>query len=273
MKRGRAIRRWVLVPVIVAGLVFAAWQFWPQTSPQSNENSPEAEVAETLEPAQPDVGLQQLAESIATAKGDYAIAVVEPNGRRASTNGDKQYTAASTYKLYIAYGVFQRIDSGDLQWSDQVFGGRNADECFELMIVQSDNDCTYAFGDLVGWQAVDGMMEQLGLLDTQVKYHDNITTADDLAIFLLKLQEGDLLNAVDSEKLLNAMKRQVYRKGIPAGTGVEVADKPGFLDDLLHDAGIVYGLNGPYVLVIMSDNSTWGQLADAANQIHTYLQQ
>lgn len=217
--------------------------------------------------------LQALLGSLVAAKGDYAISVIEPDGRRASVNGGKQYTATSTYKLFVAYGVFQRINSGDMHWSDPTFGGHDASACFELLIVESNNDCNYAFADKIGWQAIDDMMTNIGLAATQVKWQDNITTADDLALFLTKLQAGTLLNKGDTDKLVGLMKRQIHRRGIPAGTGVTVADKPGFLDGLLHDAAIVYGPKGPYILVILSDGSSWAELADAAKQIHTFLQQ
>jgi beta-lactamase class A len=63
------------------------------------------------------------------------------------------------------------------------------------------------------------------------------------------------------------MKGNVYRKGIPAGVNGTVADKVGFLDALLHDAAIVYGPHGTYVLAIMTDGSSWATIADLAGQI------
>ena len=53
------------------------------------------------------------------------------------------------------------------------------------------------------------------------------------------------------------MKRQQYRSGIPAGIGGNgtVADKVGFRDSYLHDAGIVYSGKGDYAFVIMTSGS------------------
>lgn len=217
--------------------------------------------------------LQTLLDTVAAAKGDYAIAVVDPAGRSASVNGGKDYIAASTYKLFIAYGMFQAVNSGSLSWSDEVLGDQTTETCFELMIVRSDNNCPEAFGNLIGWQKINDMMRTLGLHGTQVKWHDNHTTANDLALFLTKLQAGTLLDGADSQKLLGYMQQQIYRQGIPAGTGVAVADKVGFLDAYIHDAGIVYGAKGPYVLVIMSNNSSWSQLADVAKQVDNFIEQ
>jgi beta-lactamase class A len=220
-----------------------------------------------------DTGLSTLLKDIVRAKGNYAIAVMELNGRSANANGTKQFTSASTFKLFVAYAVFQRIDAGAMHWSDIIVNGRSAESCFEVMIVNSDNACAKAFGDLIGWANIDAMMDGLGLTSTQVVSGNHLTTANDLALFLYKLEKGTLLSAGNRAKLLDAMKRQIYRSGIPAGTGVTVADKVGFLDGLLHDAAIVYGPKGPYVLVILSDGSSWSQLADAGKQVHTFLKQ
>jgi len=95
------------------------------------------------------------------------------------------------------------------------------------------------------------------------------TTPADLALFLAELQTGQILNQQSSRNLLmSAMKRNIYRQGIPAGiSGSVVADKVGFLYGLLHDASIVYSPTGTYVLVIMTDGSSWSTIADFASQI------
>lgn len=70
-------------------------------------------------------------------------------------------------------------------------------------------------------------------------------------------------------RLISAMTANVYRKGIPAGANGTVADKVGFMDALLHDAAIVYSPSGTYVLVIMSDGSSWATIADLSSQVDT----
>ena len=46
-----------------------------------------------------------------------------------------------------------------------------------------------------------------------------------------------------------------------------MADKVGFLDGLLHDAAIVYSPSGTYVLVIMTDGSSWAEIAALTRKI------
>lgn len=216
-----------------------------------------------------DAGLNAMLGDLAGSKG-FGISIMELGGRSANINGNKRFTAASTYKLYVAYAVFKQIEAGKMNWSDQITGGRNAEACFDAMIVRSDNPCAKAFGDKIGWQAVEDMMRELGLVFTELS-PSLLTTSSDLALFLYKLENGTLLAPSDKSRLIEAMKRQIYRAGIPAGTGASVANKPGFIDSYIHDAGIVYGPRGPYVLVIMTSGSSWGAIADTAKQIHAFL--
>jgi len=84
------------------------------------------------------------------------------------------------------------------------------------------------------------------------------------------LQSGQLLSKQASrDRLLSAMKRNIYRQGIPAGTSAQVADKVGFLDGLFHDAGIIYSRKGTYVLTIMSDGSNWATIAQLTREIES----
>lgn len=217
-------------------------------------------------------GLNALLNNIAGSKGfGVTVATMYGSGMTGSANGGKQFEAASTYKLFVAYVVFQRINQGAMTWNDSI-NGKTAAQCFDDMIVKSDNNCAKAFVDRVGgWQVVEDAMRGLGLGGTDLTGSTLLTTANDLSVFLQKLQGGSLLNPNDTARLLDAMKRQVYRAGIPKGTGQTVADKVGFVDNVIHDAAIVYGPHGPYVLVIMTSNSSWGAIANIAAQINTYL--
>jgi len=201
-----------------------------------------------------------------------SVSVIElgNKGRWANADGDKQYVAASTYKLFVAYAVIKKIEAGQMSWTDVISNGRSAEACFEAMIVVSDNPCAKAFGDKIGWLNVQNMMHDLGLTNTQLS-GGLFTTTNDLAKYLQQLQNGSLLSASGTDRLISAMKRQVYRSGIPAGTGLTVADKVGFIDSYLHDAAIVYGPKGPYILTIMTSGSSWSAISSVSGQINEYL--
>lgn len=216
-------------------------------------------------------GLQALLNDLVTDKGDYGISVRLLDGTVVSARGDAKYHPASTYKLFVAYSLLKRIASGEIKWSDSATAGKNVSQCFDVMIINSDNTCAEWFGGKIGWTTITNEVRALGLNSTNMGYGEKSSTADDETLFLMKLQNGTILGQAERDRLLDVMKRQVYRSGIPAGVGVTVADKVGFLDGLLHDSGIVYAPNKTYALTIMTNSSSWSQIADAAKQINAQL--
>jgi beta-lactamase class A len=110
----------------------------------------------------------------------------------------------------------------------------------------------------------------LGLKNTTLDKEAQKTSAGDLATFLGSVYSGTIdINAENRSRLIDAMKRNVYRKGIPAGSSGTVADKVGFLDGLLHDASLVYSPKGDYVLVAMTDGSSWDKIAELTRKIES----
>lgn len=218
-------------------------------------------------------GLQALINDLVKDKGDFAISVRKLGDSGVHSNGDKQYHPASTYKLFVAYSVLKRVDGGQMSLGQSTTGGQSVAQCLDNMIVNSDNACAEWFGQAVSWGSITNEARAMGASRTDLNAKNPVSTSNDQALFLQKLESNQLgLHEASRSRLLEAMKRQVYRKGIPAGVGVPVADKVGFLDGLLHDSAIVYAPSGVYVLVIYSSGSSWAAIADAAGQIHTQLQ-
>lgn len=219
-----------------------------------------------------DTGLSALMKNYATDnKGTFGVSMVELDGkkRRAGFNDEKQFVTASTYKLFMAYSTLKRIESGQWRWSDQIQGGRDAARCFDDMIVKSDNPCAESFLQKIGFRTATDEARGLGLQQTTFLQGDRpLTSARDLTTFLGTLASGQMLESSSRARFVDALKRNMYRQGIPAGaSGMVVADKVGFLDKLLHDAAIIYSPKGTYVLAIMSDGSSWGAIADLTKKI------
>lgn len=215
-------------------------------------------------------GLQALLNDIVKDKGDYAISVRMSDGSVVSSNGTKRYHPASTYKMYVAYSFLKRIENGSIKWDDTATAGKNMSQCFDVMIINSDNTCAEWLGDKIGWSNIQNEVRALGLSNTSTIRGAMYSTSDDETLFLHKLQYGNILGTAERDRLLDVMKRQVYRAGIPAGVRATVADKVGFLDGKLHDAAIVYG-SKTYMLTILSQGSSWAQIADAARQINDQM--
>lgn len=216
-------------------------------------------------------GLMNLLQSIQNRRG-YSIVVKElgGGGRSASVGGDKTWYTASIYKALVAYVVLKQIGTGQLTWSQPVMAGRDLSECFEMMIVYSDNTCGTYVGNLVGRETTQNELHAIGMTSTFFD-GERRTTADDLALFFRKLQDGSILQGAARDKLVNAMTRQIYRNAIPYGVGWPTANKVGHQSNQLHDAAIVYGPEGPYILIIMSDGSSWGSISATAREIQNFL--
>ena len=217
-------------------------------------------------------GLSALIKNYAADRpGKYGVSLIELSGqrRRAGYNENLPFTTASTYKVYVAYSVLKRIESSEMAWSNQISGGRDAAKCLDDMIVLSDNACAEAFVSKIGYTPLHRDVQSLGLKNTSFIDKESFkTTAADLSSFMAMLETRQLsLSNENTDRLINAMRRNVYRQGIPAGASGPVADKVGFLDGLLHDTAIVYSPSGTNVLAIMTDGSSWANIAELTRQI------
>ena len=217
-------------------------------------------------------GLSALIANYAKDKpGVYGVSLIELSGqrRRADYNASLPFTTASTYKVYVAYSVLKRVESGAFSWNESAVNGKDMATCFDDMIVLSDNACAEAFVQKIGYTPLHQDVTGLGLKGTSFIDRESFkTTAGDLSNFMAMLESGQLpLSSESRSRLIDAMKRNVYRRGIPDGASGTVADKVGFLDGLLHDTAIVYSPSGTYVLTILTDGSSWANIADLTRQI------
>lgn len=225
---------------------------------------------------------QQLRTWMSQHSGNYEVAMRELGGgdRSVSINGDAKEVTASTYKLFVAYAAFKESENNQLSLSAGAYQNENVAQCIEPMIVISDNNCGEALGWLIGWDKIDSMAHDAGFNSVALNNYDShknvlgdkLVSANDLAQFSEELASGSLLSTQDTNTLLGYMKRQIYRQGIPAGSeGATVADKVGFLDNTLNDAGVVYGSKSTYALSIMTTNASWGQIEDLAEVVYKFM--
>jgi beta-lactamase class A len=133
-----------------------------------------------------------------------------------------------------------------------------------LMIVLSDNTATNVLIDTVGMQAVTARMLALGLRETKLRRKmidlaaakrgdENVSTPAEIARLLEILHRGEGLQPACRDEALAILKKEKVSplvQGVPAG--VEVASKPGELEGVRVDAGIVYAKNRPYIFSVMS---------------------
>ncbi|MEP6698978.1 MAG: serine hydrolase [Verrucomicrobiota bacterium] len=213
-------------------------------------------------------------------------------GASYSLNGDERTRTASTIKLPIMVEAFGRVAEGCAKWSDEIIltkekkqpdGGvlqELADntcltlrDAVNMMIVVSDNTGANLVLDAVTTDAVNERMDSLGLMKTRslgkiggggnsrarlepVNQNRGIgvTTPHEMVMLLEKLEHGEVISPEASAEMIALLKRQQYHEGIGRSLiGVEIASKPGSLDHLRADVGIIYSPRGRIAMAITCD--------------------
>ena len=205
-------------------------------------------------------------------------------------NSQMMYPAASVIKIPIMVEAFRQsvagavfMDSLYTVHESRVAGGSgilkelhagiavSLRDLVKLMIVLSDNTATNFVIDLVGMQAINSNIRQLGLTATVLKRKlmggpfyarpdysleiDNTLSAEDIGRLLVKLVSGQAVNAAADNEMLDLLLRQQVNDRIPLllPSAARVAHKTGEFQTTRHDAGVVYGSEGTrYVLVMLT---------------------
>lgn len=226
-------------------------------------------------------GLQALIRDWEAANyGDYGIIVRELSGqhRYAEHQPDKRFVTASTYKMFLAYTVFQKIDQGIITSGQRTDMGWTVDQCIREMIVNSTNPCAISLQNLVGWEETDRMLRDAGFTATFLNNQtsgDKYSTVRDETNFMLRTYSHSLMSPEHSEYLMSLFKRQIWRAGIPSGVprGTVVANKVGLYNNWVHDVAIVFGPKSTYILGIMSKGGSDPQFADLSRRVYNFFNQ
>jgi beta-lactamase class A len=202
---------------------------------------------------------------------------------------------ASTIKLAILYELAHAVDEGRVKWDDTrvldrrraVPGGLLHDlgtptlslrDYAVAMAVLSDNTATNVLIELLGMDRVTARMRDLGLQQTRLRRYmidleaakrgnENVSTPAEIARLLEAFHRGTGLAPASRAEALTILKKDkvplsALARSLPAG--VEVANKPGELEGVRVDAGIVYAKNRPYILAAMTSFLAEDEAGDRA---------
>jgi len=202
----------------------------------------------------------------------WAVSVRDLNtGRMANINADRKMESASLYKLFLLPALEKKINADN--WKSRL-GKGTINDCVIAMIKVSDNECPKAVGDYAGWKNVNPLNASLGFTHTNISDKvGNTTTARDVSEMMYRLQNSQILSDKGRRTVFDALYAQKFRSGIPKGCGQDclVANKTGDIDNVKHDAAIVTHDNARYVVVIMTENGSWQNIADLAEQIDNIM--
>ena len=153
-----------------------------------------------------------------------------------------------------------------LEFVEEEISGR---EAVRRMIVLSDNPTAATLHERLGFARVDAAARALGLGGTSLR-GDFVTAAADIATFYTLLYDGQLVSARASWEMLELLRAQQVRDLIPAllPDGVEIANKTGLIERVLHDSAIVYAPGGNYILVVMTQWPEGGAVGASYTAIH-----
>src|SRR4030095_6925454 len=143
-----------------------------------------------------------------------------------------------------------------------------------LMVSLSDNSATNVLIDRVGMDNVNSWLTQLGLERTRLRRHmldvkaaqegrENTGTPRELVTMLRAIHEGRVFGKATTEeffKMLSTQKSSYLPRHLPAD--LMIANKPGNLDAVRNDAGIVFVPGRPFAIAVMTTSATDGVAAD-----------
>jgi beta-lactamase class A len=231
-------------------------------------------------------------EIAARLDGLMGVAILDlTDGRILLRNADRVFPAASSIKIAILLELYRQdqearagakgkaklndsytFDPKDLVEDSQIMAGLTAGvtrvtnrDLAQFMVAVSDNAAANILIDRVGKDNVNAMLHSLGLSKTMLRRKmmdiaaarrgdENVATPQEMVRLLEMIYKGKALNKELTDELikqLKTLKKDSYLSyELPAA--VELADKPGTLDGVRNDSGIVFAQNRPFAISVMT---------------------
>jgi len=186
--------------------------------------------------------------------------------------------SASTIKILIMIEALNQVLKGKYQFDQKIrireedkvkysiiqdltLDSYNFLDLIILMIIVSDNTATNILIDLLGYENINRMAEDLGLKNTILSRkmlefnaikegRQNYTTPMDMAVMMEGIYRKHILSPEMCELMIDILKKQKYKDclGRFLSEDVNIAHKTGALKNLSHDIGIFYLDNIDYLL-------------------------
>jgi len=240
-------------------------------------------------PAQELLLWQKLDSSLQTESrnldGVLGVAILDlSNEHTLLLNSDEVFPTASTIKIAILAELYRQMQQGKLKLTEtytlqqtDLVGGSGISNALTpgvtkltlrdlaaLMIAVSDNSATNILIDRIGLENVNALLDSLHLTHTRLRRkmmdikaaaegRENISTPRELTQLLAALYRGKVLNKQltdDYFNLLSIPKSSYLPRDLPED--LRIANKPGELEGVRNDCGLVFDGSRPYVLCAMS---------------------
>jgi beta-lactamase class A len=197
---------------------------------------------------------------------------------------DEVFAQASSIKITVLANLYLQAQQGKLKLTDSytvqssdlvpdsdIMGGLTPGvtrltlrDLATMMVAVSDNSATNVLIDRVGMPSVNAMLDSLGLSHTRLRRkmmdlqaakegRENISTPHEMMTLLDAIYRGKVLNkesTADFFSMLSTNKDSWIPRDLPAG--LKIANKPGSLEAVRNDSGIVFVEGRPYVICVMT---------------------
>ena len=197
---------------------------------------------------------------------------------------DEVFAQASSIKITVLANLYLQAQQGKLKLTDlytvqasdlvpdsDIMNGLTPGvtrltlrDLATMMVAVSDNAATNVLIDRVGMQNVNAMLDSLGLAHTRLRRkmmdleaakqgRENISTPREMMMLLGAIYHGKVLNKEstgDFFKMLSTNKSSFLPRDLPPD--LKVANKPGELEAIRNDSGVVFVEGRPYVICVMT---------------------
>jgi beta-lactamase class A len=197
---------------------------------------------------------------------------------------DEVFAQASSIKITLLANLYLQAQQGKLKLTD-LYTVQSSDlvadsdimngltpgvtrltlrDLATMMVAVSDNAATNVLIDRVGMPNVNPMLDSLGLTHTRLRRkmmdleaakqgRENISTPREMMTLLDAIYRGKILNQESTKDfftMLSTNKSSWIPRDLPAD--VKIANKPGALEAVRNDSGIVFVEGRPYVICVMT---------------------
>ncbi|HTS38316.1 MAG TPA: serine hydrolase [Candidatus Solibacter sp.] len=197
---------------------------------------------------------------------------------------DEVFAQASSIKITVLANLYLQAEQGKLKLTDlytvqpsdlvpdsDIMNGLTPGvtritlrDLATMMVAVSDNAATNVLIDRVGMQNVNAMLDALGLTHTRLRRkmmdlqaakegRENVSTPREMMTLLDAIYHGKVLNNEMTEdffRVLSTNKDSWIPRDLPAD--LKIANKPGALEAVRNDSGIVFVQGRPYVICVMT---------------------
>jgi len=217
--------------------------------------------------------------------GVMGVAVLDlTDGHRYLLHANDIFPQASSIKICVLAELYRQAQQGKLKLTDlytvnaadlvadsDIMGGLTPGvtkitlrDLATMMVAVSDNSATNMLIDRVGMENVNALVNSLGLHDTRLRRkmmdlksaaegRENVSTPAEMMALLEALYRGKVLNKEMTEdffKVLATHKDSWIPRDLP--DDLKIANKPGALEGVRNDSGVVFVEKRPYVLCVMT---------------------